>query len=53
MIAIVISGLAFSVWHLTPSALRYYALLGAALGFLYSRRGLICSMAAHFGFKAC
>jgi membrane protease YdiL (CAAX protease family) len=51
-IAILISGLAFSVWHLTPSALRYYAVLGIALGFLYSRRGLVCSMAAHFGFNA-
>jgi membrane protease YdiL (CAAX protease family) len=50
-VAILISGLAFSVWHLTPSALRYYALMGAALGFLYSRRGLVCSMAAHFGFN--
>jgi membrane protease YdiL (CAAX protease family) len=50
-LAILVSGLAFSAWHLTPSALRYYALMGAALGFLYSRRGLVCSMAAHFGFN--
>jgi membrane protease YdiL (CAAX protease family) len=50
-LAILISALAFSAWHLTPSALRYYALMGAALGFLYSRRGLVCSMAAHFGFN--
>jgi membrane protease YdiL (CAAX protease family) len=50
-LAILISALAFSAWHLTPSALRYYALMGAALGFLYSQRGLVCSMAAHFGFN--
>lgn len=45
------SGLAFSVWHLNPSALRYYALMGALLGFLYVRRGLLCSIAAHVAFN--
>ena len=34
--AIWISALAFAVWHLNPSALRYYALMGALLGFLPS-----------------
>jgi membrane protease YdiL (CAAX protease family) len=45
------SGIAFAVWHLNPAALRYYALMGALLGFLYVKRGLVCSMAAHAGFN--
>jgi hypothetical protein len=45
------SALAFSVWHLNPSALKYYALMGALLGFLYLRRGLLCSIAAHVAFN--
>jgi len=49
--AIWLSALAFAAWHLNPAALRYYALLGALLGWLYSRRGLACSMAAHLGFN--
>ena len=49
--ALVGSGAAFSVWHLTPSALRYYALMGLLLGWLYMKRGLLCSMAAHVAFN--
>lgn len=49
--AIWLSAAAFAVWHLNPAALRYYALLGALLGWLYTRRGLACSMAAHLGFN--
>ena len=49
--AIWISALAFAVWHLNPSALRYYALMGALLGFLYTRHGLTCSIAAHVAFN--
>jgi hypothetical protein len=49
--AIWLSAIAFAVWHLTPSALRYYALMGALLGWLYTRRGLACSIAAHVGFN--
>jgi membrane protease YdiL (CAAX protease family) len=45
------SGIAFAVWHLNPAALRYYALMGALLGLLYVKRGLVCSMAAHAGFN--
>ena len=45
------SGVAFAVWHLNPAALRYYALMGALLGLLYVKRGLVCSMAAHAGFN--
>jgi membrane protease YdiL (CAAX protease family) len=49
--AIWISGLAFAAWHLNPAALRYYALMGALLGFLYVKRGLICSISAHLAFN--
>jgi membrane protease YdiL (CAAX protease family) len=49
--AIWLSAAGFAVWHLNPAALRYYALLGALLGWLYARRGLACSMAAHLGFN--
>lgn len=49
--AVWMSALAFAVWHLNPSALRYYALMGALLGFLYVKRGLACSIAAHAGFN--
>ena len=50
-VAIWISALAFAVWHLNPSALRYYALMGALLGLLYTQHGLTCSIAAHVGFN--
>jgi membrane protease YdiL (CAAX protease family) len=49
--AIWLSALGFAVWHLNPSALKYYALLGALLGWLYTRYGLVGSMAAHLGFN--
>jgi len=49
--ALVVSGAAFAVWHLNPSALRYYAIMGLLLGGLYVRRGLVCSMAAHAAFN--
>jgi len=45
------SGIAFAVWHLNPAALRYYALMGALLGLLYVKRGLVCSIATHVGFN--
>jgi membrane protease YdiL (CAAX protease family) len=50
-VAIIGSGVAFAIWHLNPSALRYYALVGALLGVLYLKRGLVCSMAAHAAFN--
>jgi hypothetical protein len=50
-VALWMSGLAFAVWHLNPSALRYYALMGILLGVLYLKRGLVCSMAAHAAFN--
>lgn len=50
-VALWVSGVAFAVWHLNPSALRYYALMGVFLGVLYMKRGLVCSMAAHAAFN--
>jgi membrane protease YdiL (CAAX protease family) len=50
-VAVWVSACAFAVWHFTPSALRYYALLGSLLGLLYYKRGLACSIAAHVGFN--
>lgn len=49
--AVWLSALAFAVWHLNLVALRYYALLGALLGWLYVRRGLACSIATHVAFN--
>lgn len=50
-VAIWLSAAAFAVWHLDLVALRYYALLGALLGWLYTRRGLVCSIATHVAFN--
>jgi membrane protease YdiL (CAAX protease family) len=50
-VAVLVSGAAFAVWHLNPAALRYYALMGALLGVLYLKRGLICSISAHVAFN--
>jgi membrane protease YdiL (CAAX protease family) len=51
-VAIVVSAAAFAVWHFMPTALIYYAALGATLGWLYIKRGLVASIAAHVGFNA-
>jgi membrane protease YdiL (CAAX protease family) len=50
-IAVLLSAAAFAVWHLMPASLVYYTALGAALGGLYLKRGLACSVAAHVGFN--
>ncbi|MBV9410680.1 MAG: CPBP family intramembrane metalloprotease [Acidimicrobiia bacterium] len=49
--AIWLSALAFALWHLRPELLRYYLLIGALLGLLYWKRGLVCSMSAHATFN--
>jgi membrane protease YdiL (CAAX protease family) len=51
-LAVLVSAGAFAVWHFMPASLVYYAALGAALGGLYIKRGLACSIAAHVGFNA-
>jgi hypothetical protein len=50
-VAILLSSLAFAVWHFRPAELRYYAVMGALLGTLYWKRGLLCSMSAHAAFN--
>jgi membrane protease YdiL (CAAX protease family) len=50
-LAILVSAAAFAVWHFMPASLIYYAALGAALGGLYLKRGLACSIAAHVAFN--
>jgi membrane protease YdiL (CAAX protease family) len=51
-VAVLVSAGAFAVWHFMPASLVYYAALGAALGGLYLKRGLACSIAAHVGFNS-
>jgi hypothetical protein len=43
--------MAFAVWHLNPAALVYYTAMGVVLGWLYLKKGLAASMAAHVGFN--
>jgi membrane protease YdiL (CAAX protease family) len=50
-LAIVVSALAFAVWHFIPAALVYYGLMGAGFAAIYLKRGLASSMAAHAGFN--
>jgi len=50
-VAVWASAAAFSAWHLQPAQFRYYAVIGALLGLLYLRRGLIASMSAHAAFN--
>jgi membrane protease YdiL (CAAX protease family) len=52
-VALVVSGVAFSAWHLNPSPATcvYYVLMGLLLGSVYLRRGLVGSMAAHAAFN--
>lgn len=49
--ALVVSAMFFAVWHFNPRGLVYYTILGAVLGGIYIKRGLLASMAAHLGFN--
>jgi membrane protease YdiL (CAAX protease family) len=51
-LAVVVSAAAFAVWHFMPTSLVYYTALGAVLGGIYLKRGLVGSIAAHVGFNA-
>ena len=50
---LLVSGVAFSLWHLNPSPLTcgYYVVMGLLLGSVYVRRGLAGSMSAHLAFN--
>jgi membrane protease YdiL (CAAX protease family) len=45
------SALAFAAWHLSASGLVYYSLIGVLLAWLFLKKGLFCSMAAHAAFN--
>lgn len=49
--AIILSAAAFSLSHLRLSQFRYYLLMGAVLGLVYWRRGLVGSITAHATFN--
>ena len=50
-LAIILSAGAFSLAHLSPDQLRYYLVMGVALGVVYWRRGLVGSIATHAAFN--
>ena len=50
-LAILLSAGAFSLAHLSLPQLRYYLLMGVALGVVYWRRGLVGSIATHAAFN--
>ncbi len=50
-LAIILSAGAFSLAHLSLPQLRYYLLMGVALGVVYWRRGLVGSIATHAAFN--
>lgn len=49
--AVWVSAIAFSVWHMNPTSLRYYVFMGLMLATLWRKRGLVASMAAHAAFN--
>ena len=49
--AVVLSAAAFSLAHLSLIQFRYYLIMGMVFGFVYWRRGLIGSIAAHAAFN--
>jgi membrane protease YdiL (CAAX protease family) len=49
--AVVVSGVAFSLAHLSLVQFRYYLVMGMAFAVVYWRRGLIGSVAAHASFN--
>ena len=49
--AVVLSAVAFSLAHLSLIQFRYYLIMGMVFGFVYWRRGLIGSIAAHAAFN--
>ena len=51
--AIAVGAVLFALWHLNPGLLVYYFGMGALLGRLYCRRGLVASLAAHAAFNGC
>lgn len=50
-LALAASAFAFAVWHMNLVSLRYYFLMGLVFGWLWLKRGLVSSMAAHAAFN--
>jgi membrane protease YdiL (CAAX protease family) len=50
-LAIILSAAAFSLAHMSIAQLKYYLVMGVVLGFVYWRRGLVGSIAAHAAFN--
>jgi membrane protease YdiL (CAAX protease family) len=51
VIALLVSGVLFALWHMRLGGLLYYTILGVLLGVLYWKRGLSSSIAAHAAFN--
>lgn len=49
--AVWVSAIAFAVWHMNPTSLRYYVFMGLLLATLWRKRGLVASMSAHAAFN--
>lgn len=49
--AVWVSAVAFSLWHMNATSLRYYVFLGLLLATLWRKRGLLASMSAHAAFN--
>jgi membrane protease YdiL (CAAX protease family) len=49
--AVWVSAVAFSIWHMNPTSLRYYVFMGLLLATLWRKRGLLASMAGHAAFN--
>lgn len=51
ILALLVSGVLFALWHMRMGGLVYYTVLGVLLGVVYWKRGLSSSMAAHAAFN--
>jgi len=49
--AVWVSAIAFSIWHMNPTSLRYYVFMGLLLATLWRKHGLLASMVAHAAFN--
>ena len=49
--AVWVSAVAFAIWHMNPTSLRYYVFMGLLLATLWRKHGLLASMAAHAAFN--
>ena len=50
-LSLLVSAVAFAVWHLNIASLKYYAVMGVLIALIWWKRGLIGSMTAHACFN--